>query len=219
MQDDGYLLFVYVLFIIQIPNLPSGTKSILWETNLENEWIFVSFDSDSITTYSVYRDSLKGPQIMFVGTTRLPIFGSVPLLLNTCLLLLLDSSGKIVQTKLETYGFLNDSGEPEYTLDDATDRLSKAILMKRYDDAVFWAKQLNDSHEWNEFATALLYSLNIDYAIKVFREIDHSGMVMALEEIKHVEDKNLVSAHFAALFGDYDLAQEFFLTCGCPLEA
>jgi hypothetical protein len=96
------------------------------------QWIFISFDSDSITTYSVYRDSLKGPQIMFVGTTRLPIFGSVPLLLNAGLLLLLDSSGKIVQTKLEIYGFLNDSTEQEYTLDDAVDRLSKAILMKRY---------------------------------------------------------------------------------------
>jgi hypothetical protein len=34
-----------------------------------------------------------------------------------------------------------------------------------------------------------------------------------------VEDKSLVSAHFAALFGDYDLAQELFLKCGCPLEA
>jgi hypothetical protein len=34
-----------------------------------------------------------------------------------------------------------------------------------------------------------------------------------------VEDKNLVSAHFAALFGEYDLAQELFLKCGCPLEA
>ena len=56
-------------------------------------------------------------------------------------------------------------------------------------------------------------------AIKVFREIGHPGMVMALEEIKHVEDKNLVSAHFAALFGEYDLAQELFLKCGCPLEA
>ncbi len=62
-------------------------------------------------------------------------------------------------------------------------------------------------------------------------------MVMTLEEIKvklfylkknsifinaflqHVEDKNLVSAHFAALFGEYDLAQELFLKCGCPLEA
>ncbi|CAF1070981.1 unnamed protein product [Rotaria sp. Silwood1] len=220
-KGDGYLYNVFFDHpnIIQIPNIPSGTRSILWETSLENEWIFISFDSDSITTHSVYRDSLKGPQIMFVGTTRLPIFGSVPLLLNAGLLLLLDSSGKIVQTKLETYGFLNDSGEQEYTLDDAIDRLSKAILMKRYDDAMFWAKQLNDSHEWNKFATALLYSLNIDYAIKVFREIGHSGMVMALEEIKHVEDKNLVSAHFAALFGDYDLAQELFLKCGCPLEA
>jgi hypothetical protein len=100
---------------------------------------------------------------MFVGTTRLPIYGSIPLLLNAGLLLLLDSSGKIVQMKLDTYGFLNDSNEQEYTLDDAIDRLSKAILMKRYEDAMFWAKQLNDSNEWNKFATALLYSLNIDY--------------------------------------------------------
>lgn len=100
---------------------------------------------------------------MFVATTRLPIFGSIPLLLNGGLLLLLDSSGKIVQMKLDTYGFLNDSAEQEYTLDDAIDRLSKSILMKRYDDAMFWAKQLNDSHEWNKFATALLFSLNVDY--------------------------------------------------------
>jgi len=28
---------------------------------------------------------------------------------------------------------------------------------------MFWAKQLNDSNEWNKFATALLYSLNVDY--------------------------------------------------------
>lgn len=116
---------------------------------------------------------------MFVSTSRLPIFGSLPLLLNAGLLLLLGSSGKVVQMKLESYGFLSDASEQEYTLEDAIDRLSKAILMKRfcsidfgfrekifssrYDDAMFWAKQLNDSSEWNKFATALLYSLNIDY--------------------------------------------------------
>jgi hypothetical protein len=32
---------------------------------------------------------------------------------------------------------------------------------------MFWAKQLNDSNEWNKFATALLYSLNIDYGKKL----------------------------------------------------
>lgn len=36
------------------------------------------------------------------------------------------------------------------------------LIFLRYDDAMFWAKQLNDSNEWNKFATALLYSLNID---------------------------------------------------------
>ncbi|CAF4287272.1 unnamed protein product, partial [Adineta steineri] len=149
-KGDGYLYNVFFENpnTIQIPNLPSGTKSILWETSLDNEWIFTSYDSESITTYSVYRDSLKGPQIMFVGTTRLQTFGSVPLLLNGGLLLLLDASGKIVQTQLDTYGFLHESNDQEYTLDEAIDRLSKAILMKRYEDAMFWAKQLNDSNEW-----------------------------------------------------------------------
>lgn len=82
---------------------------------------------------------------MFVGTTRLPIFGSVPLLLNAGLLLLLDSSGKVVQTKLETYGFLSDAPEQEYTLDDAVDRLSKAILMKRYCHRIIGMKSSSSS--------------------------------------------------------------------------
>ena len=68
---------------------------------------------------------------MFVGSSRLPMFGSIPLLLNAGLLLLLDSSGKITQIKLDSYGVLKDSADQEYTLDDAIDRLSKAILMKR----------------------------------------------------------------------------------------
>jgi hypothetical protein len=68
---------------------------------------------------------------MFVKTTRLPISNSMPLLLNAGLLLLLDSSGRVVQAKLDVYGFLNEPIEQEYTVDDAIDRLSNAILMKR----------------------------------------------------------------------------------------
>lgn len=48
---------------------------------------------------------------------------------------------------------------------------------------------------------------------------DLSRRKRSLGFLQHVEDKNLVSAHFAALFGEYDLAQELFLKCGCPLEA
>jgi hypothetical protein len=38
---------------------------------------------------------------------------------------------------------------------------------------MFWAKQLNDSSEWNKFAPALLYSLNIDYGkyILIFENV------------------------------------------------
>jgi hypothetical protein len=91
----------------------------------------VSFDAETVTTYSVYRDTLRGPRVMFVGTTRLAAYGSLPVILNSGLLLLLDTSGKIVQAQLDTYGYLTDTPEQEFTLDEASDRLSKAILMKR----------------------------------------------------------------------------------------
>jgi len=40
---------------------------------------------------------------------------------------------------------------------------------------MFWAKQLNDSSEWNKFATALLYSLNIDYGKNMTAHIPRFG--------------------------------------------
>ena len=76
-KGDGYLYNVFFEHpnIIQIPNFPSGTRSILWETSLENE-VNREFDTKNtslivfsgyslvliqiqLQPYSVYRDSLK----------------------------------------------------------------------------------------------------------------------------------------------------------------
>ena len=44
-------------------------------------------------------------------------------------------------------------------------------------------------------------------------------MVLALEQIQEIEDKNLLAGHIAMLFGDYVQAQELLLLSTRPIAA
>lgn len=44
-------------------------------------------------------------------------------------------------------------------------------------------------------------------AVHVYRQLGDAGMVMGLEQIAYVEDKNLLAGHVALLFGNYQTAQ------------
>lgn len=49
--------------------------------------------------------------------------------------------------------------------------------------------------------------LDVQMAIHVYRQLGDAGMVMGLERIAYVEDKNLLAGHVALLFGNYETAQ------------
>lgn len=49
--------------------------------------------------------------------------------------------------------------------------------------------------------------LDVQMAIHVYRQLGDAGMVMGLERIVYVEDKNLLAGHIALLFGNYQTAQ------------
>lgn len=49
--------------------------------------------------------------------------------------------------------------------------------------------------------------MDIQMAIHVYRQLGDAGMVMGLERIAHVEDKNLLAGHIALLFGNCQTAQ------------
>jgi len=49
--------------------------------------------------------------------------------------------------------------------------------------------------------------LDVQMAVHVYRQLGDAGMVMGLERIAYVEDKNLLAGHVALLFGNYQTAQ------------
>lgn len=44
-------------------------------------------------------------------------------------------------------------------------------------------------------------------------------MVIALQQLTHIEDKNLLCGHLCLLYGDYTRAQELFLSSSQPMQA
>lgn len=73
-----------------------------------------------------------------------------------------------------------------------------------------WIKTLPGSVSFASDAPRSLKAmevLDVQMAIHVYRQLGDAGMVMGLERIAYVEDKNLLAGHVALLFGNYQTAQ------------
>lgn len=64
--------------------------------------IFIAYTGESIYTYVYSKYTVNGASCQQIGNVRQP-YSSLPLILSKGVLIFLDSSGKIVQMKLDTH--------------------------------------------------------------------------------------------------------------------
>lgn len=73
--------------------------------------------------------------------------------------------------------------------------------------------------EAEDLAIKALHLLDIELAIRVYRQLSQPGLVMCLEKIKHIQEKNLLIGHISMIMGYFKDAQNFFLHSSQPLRA
>jgi len=61
--------------------------------------------------------------------------------------------------------------------------------------------------------------LQIELATRIYVQLGDAGMVMALKQCELIEDKHLLAGQILLLFGDYQRAQDLFLSSSRPLTA
>ncbi|CAN0254355.1 unnamed protein product, partial [Discosporangium mesarthrocarpum] len=81
------------------------------------------------------------------------------------------------------------------------------LALLRLQQAWRAALQLDERPYWLALSNKAMEVLDVQMAINVYRQLGDAGMVMGLERIAHVEDKNLLAGHVALLFGSYQTAQ------------
>jgi len=78
---------------------------------------------------------------------------------------------------------------------------------------------VDNTEIWNELGTAALQHLEVDLAIRVFQQVKNVAMVYSLQQIQHVEDRNLLVGHIAMFMENYNQAQDLFLASSNPIVA
>jgi WD repeat-containing protein 19 len=61
--------------------------------------------------------------------------------------------------------------------------------------------------------------MDVETAILVYRQLGDAGMVLGLEQIQPIENRNLLAGHVSLLFCNYYQAQELFLSSSHPVAA
>uniref|UniRef100_A0A8D2J6D3 WD repeat-containing protein 19 n=1 Tax=Varanus komodoensis TaxID=61221 RepID=A0A8D2J6D3_VARKO len=215
-KSDGFVYCPVIDIAFEIPNFQPTIKGILWENWPMDKGVFVAYDDDKIYTYVFHKDTIQGSKVILAGSTKVP-YSHKPLLLYNGELTCQTQSGKVNNISLSTHSFLGtlkDLGSSELK-----QTLTQTIILKRFSESWEICKLLNNQSSWNELARACLHHMELEFAIRVYRTIRNVGMVMSLEQIKCIEDHNLLAGHLAMFTNNFNLAQDLYLASSCPAAA
>ncbi|CAN2388495.1 WD repeat-containing protein [Pristimantis euphronides] len=202
--------------LYEIPNFSPTIKGILWENWAMDKGVFCAFDDDKVFTYVFHKDTIQGSKVILAGGTKLP-YGHKPVLLHNGELTCQTQSGMLNNIFLSTHNFLSNMKDAEAK--DLKKMLTETLMLRRFSDAWNVCTFLDTEEGWNELARACLHHMEVEFAVRVYRSIGNVGMVMSLEQIKGIEDHNLLAGHLAMFTNDFNLAQDLYLASSNPICA
>ncbi|KAG1659031.1 WD repeat-containing protein 19 [Nymphon striatum] len=219
-KSDAYIYNPIDDQTILVPDLASNVVSVIWESWPPDKNIFIVYDREYIYTYIHRVETIEGPQINLLGQTNLPP-NQFPKMLDNGEVLCQTQSGKIAFITLSTHGIRDNLYDLQPS--ELKDLFNKDILLERFDEAWTLCQQFSNSQSrtqfWEKLAEAAIYSLQVDFGIKVYRQIKNVGMVWSLLGVKDIEDRSLLSGYLAMFLGKFMLAQDLFLNSSNPITA
>ncbi|CAJ1026228.1 WD domain, G-beta repeat, putative [Leishmania lindenbergi] len=81
------------------------------------------------------------------------------------------------------------------------------------------SNNISAPQEAEDLAVKALHMLDVELAIRVYRQLSQPSLVLCLEKIRHIHEKNLLLGHVSMIMGYMKDAQNFFLRSSQPLCA
>lgn len=230
-RRGGYLLNVPVRETVSIPGVPITTTSILWDT--ADPCVFIALEQDRFSLFQYTDITVSGSEVVELGSmeisdngdfviapSKTPIPSDLsPILICDGVVTCQHPSGKLSTITSSTHDQLQKSSRavPTGEIEKAIFRQNLSLL--RMEDA--WKQALSiDSREYFlALAGRAMHTLDIAVAKRVYRHLGDAGMVLGLNRIENIEEKNLLAGHVSMLFGDYAEARRLFLDSCDPMAA
>ncbi|KAJ3227474.1 WD repeat-containing protein 19 [Clydaea vesicula] len=199
--------------------------------NQSHRNIFVSWNNNSINTFSYQPFTTRGAECVLLGATRLP-HGMIPITAINGVLTCLTASGKLSLVPLISNEEIKESNRTGTML--YVPKLSSEVETKneieqgRILQLYYSLGQMKEiwnlipiiktTKPWLTLVEQALHVLDILTAKRIYRQIlGNVGMVLTLEDLEWIDDRNLIAGHVSSILGNISLAQDFFLKSSNPI--
>lgn len=230
----GYILNAATRETMSVPNLPTSTTGVLWD--MVDQQVFVALQPKEMGVFQLADATIRGPEVTQLGVLEVLPDGDVliapqttpvpsdlePILVSDGIVTCQHASGggRLASLTAVTHDQLRKvpptstgGGEPEK----AAFRQNLSLL--RLDEAWRLASRIDQRDYWLALAGRAMHTLDIPAARRAYRSLGDSGMVLGLDRLADIEEKNLLAGHVCMLFGDYSEARRLFLNSSDPLAA
>eukprot|EP00796_Vickermania_ingenoplastis_P003724 gene3725-2623_t len=214
-SDALYILNPITEVASSAEGFKSGHNMAIWDQ--ADSTVFVSHDNCELITFVCSAHSRHGPTCESVLVRDTPNENLVtplpmdykPVGLHRGMLICQTSSGSLDVVPLRSHA-------------ETTSRAanSEAFYNNFSLNRLRWSSQnISTSQEAEDLAVKALHMLDIELAIRVYRQLSQPSMVLCLEKIKHIHEKNLLIGHISMIMGYIEDAQNFFLRSSHPMCA
>ncbi|KAJ8599437.1 hypothetical protein CTAYLR_008001 [Chrysophaeum taylorii] len=229
--DEGFVYNPATAELTPMPEFPvsaaAETKQpvvVSWDTADKN--VILVADGAELHTFVYAQTTIKGAIVSKLGPVDISADGEVSMIPKATpiahgLFPICSREGTIT-CQIST-GSLTTIQSPYYEHKDPNAprelAFSQNLALLRLKDAWDAALNLNGRAYWLALSGKAMEVMEVDLAIRVYRQLGDAGMVVGLERIVHCEDKNLLAGHILLLFSNYGAAQDLFLSSSRPVTA
>ncbi|KAJ3110612.1 WD repeat-containing protein 19 [Phlyctochytrium bullatum] len=222
-RDDVSDFFIYDPVrdgTFAIPNISAKSVAAVWEANgVPGKALFVTYDDAFITTHAFHSYTIKGPQCLTLGTTKLP-YGFRPLIFADGAVLCQTPSGKIMNVALSTHEPLANKNLLSLTEQAQGKALQLCYTLGIMKEIWSMIDIIKSRKAWTMLAEAALFVLDIATAKRVYRQILHdAGMVTTLTSYEQHEEISVLAGYICIIFREFEQAQDLFLRSSEPVHA
>ncbi|XRB18839.1 WD repeat-containing protein 19 [Pseudoscourfieldia marina] len=221
--EDGrgmvYLLNPVSDTCLPCPKFANKLDVALWDA--ADNAMFVLADNNEISLFVSRATSINGAFIKHIATMRRPA-GSLPVLFRKGIVTCQSPGGLLHDVSFEEVRMLSEAEAQGTTMNERHEsKLRAELSMLRHEDAWQTLQKIKMPNTLDSTVLkASLEALDVGTAIKVARRRGQAGLVMTLERLQYVEDRNLLAGHVCVLLlQDYQRAQELFLRSSQPWAA
>lgn len=227
----GYILNAATREPLFVPSIPSTTTRLLWDT--ADPSVFIALQEHEFSVFQYADVTVNGPEVTQLGFMEVHNDGDfvispqntrvasdcAPILVCDGVVTCQHASGKLTSVAASTHDQLQKAprSAPSGEVERSVFRQNLSLL--RMEAAWKLALAIDSRDYWLALAGRAMHVLDIAVATRAYRQLGDSGMVLGLQRLAGVEEKNLLAGHVLLLFGEYGEARRLFLSSSEPIAA